>query len=134
MRPAKYFIPAAFSLVLVAGVLCSQVCAFDCAFNGCSVSFSLPVQKSTDENGHCHRHKESPTPQKQNDSHRCTGHFDAVLLPSSATSVHVSNNIPDTLGLVAEPFLILDISSQRQSAQFGPKPDRSPPTHSVLRL
>src|SRR5688572_21352469 len=134
MRPAKYSLASLLSLVLVAGLMYSQVCAFDCAFNGCSTSSPAPLQKSTNENGHCNRHKENPTPDKQNDSHQCLGHFDAVALRSSGTSANTSNNTPDMLGLIAEPFTILNISSQRLAAQFGPRPDRSPPTHSVLRL
>src|SRR2546422_780734 len=112
MRPAKYCLPAALSLVLVAGFLCSQVCAFNCAFNGCSVSFSVPVQKSTNENGHCHRHKENPTPQKQNDSHQCAGHFDAVGLLSSGTSAPSSGRTPFVHGLTNESFLHLTASAK----------------------
>src|SRR5947207_15270807 len=123
MRLAKYCLCASLSLVLVAGLLCSQVCAFNCAFNGCSVSFSLPLQKSTDENSHCHQHKKDTPPQKQRDSHQCAGHFDAVGLPSSGTSAPSSGKAPLVQGLITEPRLVFTASSEGLTIECGSKPD-----------
>src|SRR3977135_2117855 len=111
MRLAKYLPTAVLSLVLINGLLSSQVCAFNCAFNGCSIT-SAPAQKSTNENAHCHQHKKDSAPQKQGDSRPCAAHFEAIGLPSSGTSAPSSSNPPLAHEPTAARFLVLNRSSE----------------------
>src|SRR6185295_6765235 len=97
MGSARQSLSTALCIVVIAGLLCSQVCALNCVFNGCPVSFSVPLQSGSNENGHCSRHQKDPSPPKQNDSHRCPGHFDAVVIPPSANIAATVKDTPDTL-------------------------------------
>ena len=134
MGIAKYPLALALSLVLIAGLLCSQICAFNCAFYGCCISSPVPASENTNEHAHCHQHKENTAPQKHNDSHQCAGHFDAVALVSSGTSAYRLHQIPSIDALIIQASLFFNTSPEGLVVQSGRKPDRSPPTHSVLRI
>ena len=134
MGVAKYPLALALSLVLIAGLLCSQMCDLNCAFYGCSISSAAPNSENTNEHAHCHQHKKGSVPQKHNDSHQCSGHFDAVLLGSSGSSAYTLHQIPSANALETAPSIFFNPSPQGLVVQSGHKPDRSPPPHSVLRI
>ena len=134
MGVAKYLSGPALSFILVVGLLCSQICAFNCSFYGCSISSPIPTSENLSEHGHCHQHKENTVPHKRDDSPQCPNHFDAVSLGSSKISVYKSHQGPSADVLIIHPSLTFNASSERQAVQAGGKPDRSPPAHSVLRI
>ncbi len=134
MGVAKYPLALALSLVLIAGLLCSQICALNCAFYGCSLSASSKKSENAGTHAHCHQPKDNQSPQNHNDSHPCPGHFDSVAVSATSASAHTLNNAACADALIAERFLIANHSVERLRAQPQNKPDRSPPTYSVLRL
>ena len=134
MRAAKYLLAGALSLVLIAGMLGSQICDYNCALHGCSLSFPVPTSQNTNERAHCHQHKQNTAPQKHNDSQQCVGHFDAVALASSRAPAYTVHQVPSAHALITPPTLFVNASPQGLVVQSGRKPERSPPAHSVLRI
>ena len=134
MGVVKYLGGPALSLVLVAGILCAQICAFNCSFYGCSISSSVPISENTNEHEHCHQHKENTAPQKHNDSPQCAGHFDAAALASSRKSAYTSTQLLAVDALIVQSPLSFNPSPKRQVVESRGRPDRSPPANSVLRI
>ena len=124
---------SALSLVLMAGLLCSQICAFTCSLNGCSKSTTARAPAASNAHSHCHQQQNKP-PQKNNDSSPCAGHFDAVALgASSRISSYTSPQLVSE-AVIIQPSLLFLTSPLGGAVQSGGKPDRSPPVHSVLRI
>ena len=123
-------------LLLNSAALCSQICDFNCAFYGCSLSSPVKASEDSSEHASCHHHKKQiPTPQKRNDSHHCPGHFDAAAVLSSPTiSGHTLCRAFYAPALVAAQLLTLKPSRDTVAIQSDLKPDRSPPINSVLRI
>lgn len=123
-------------LLLTVSVLCSQICDFNCAFYGCSLSSPVKASEDRGEHASCHHHKtQTRTPQKRNDSHQCPGHFDgAAVLSSRAISGHTLCRVFDAPALVGAPLLPLKPSRDAVAIQSDLKPDRSPHINSVLRI
>ena len=134
MGVVKYLGGPALSLVLVVGILCAQICAFNCSFYGCSMSSPVPTSQLTNVHAHCHQHQENTAPQKRNDSPQCAGHFDAIALASSRSSVYTSTQPLSSDALIVQSSLGFNPSTERQVVQSRGKPDRSPPANSVLRI
>ena len=134
MGVAKYSLAAGLSLILTVGLLCSQICAFNCSLYGCALSSPTRDSASHDEHAACHQHKENKAPQKHNGSHQCAGHFDALALGSSGNSANTFHQIPSAHIPITEPALFFNASAKRLVVQSGRKSDRSPPPHSVLRI
>src|SRR5437763_16807773 len=97
MRATKCPLAVLASMVLIAGLLCSQICDLNCAINGCSLSSPVKAAEQSSEHAHCHQHKQNPKPQERGHSRECPGHFDALTLPSpfvaSAYSLHSTPHI-----------------------------------------
>jgi hypothetical protein len=122
-------------MVLIAGLLCSQICDINCAFYGCSLSSPVKAAEDRSEHSHCHQHQQNPKPQERSHSRQCPGHFDALTLPlpfvAPAYSLHHAAYIePPAIG----PALLLNWQSVSLVIQTDRLPDRSPPTYSVLRI
>jgi hypothetical protein len=135
MRATKYPLAVLASVVLIVGLLCSQICDINCAFYGCSLSSPMKAAEESSQPSHCHQHKQNPKPQERSHSRECPGHFDALILPSpsaaSAYSLHHAADIePPTIG----PALWLNWRSISVVIPTDRLPDRSPPTYSVLRI
>src|ERR1044072_6181248 len=93
MRASKYPQVVLISICLIAGLLCSQVCDFTCAFYGCSLSSPVKAAQGSGEHSHCHQHKQSPGPQERKGSRECPGHFETLAAPSpSVTSASALSN------------------------------------------
>jgi len=127
----KYLLSIAISPVLITGLLLSQICAFNCAFNGCSTSAQATTQNA-EQRAPCHQHKKSTTTPQNRDSHRCAGHFDALVLPSSGASAPQTQQ--GNSSTVVEIVLLFNAPVERVAPQSLRKPDRSPPPFSVLRI
>src|SRR2546423_13595242 len=131
MGAARYSQVVLVSIFLIAGLLCSQVCDFTCAFYGCSLSSPVKAAEESGEHSHCHQHKQSPRPQERKGSRECPGHFEALAAPSpSVTSASALNNAIH----VEAPVITSLLSSGRLNVgvlvQADRAPDRSPPPHS----
>ena len=135
MRPTKYLLAVLTTVVLIAGLLCSQICDINCAFYGCSLSSPVKAAEQSSEHSHCHQHKQSPSPQERRPSHDCPGHFDALTRPSpfaaSAYSLHHTIHIEHPATGPSLAFNRLPVGLMIQTDRL---PDRSPPTYSVLRI
>src|SRR5581483_10678196 len=132
MRVAKYPLAVVVSLVVGVMLLGSQLCDFNCSLNGCALS--APVKTAEQAHAHCHRHPGNPTPQPQQGSQPCAGHFDAsALLSASASSIPASHPISFAPPLVDAPLASFDASLERLALRPLNKPDRSPPPQAVLR-
>lgn len=135
MGDAKYPLAVVVSLVLATGLLCSQICYFDCALNGCSISSPIRMPEESGEHSHCHQQKQNPKPQNRNSSRECPGHFEAVAVPASfVTSTHFIQHPDSMVSPIIGPSLSLDSSPVEALIKTGQTPDRSPPIHSVLRI
>ena len=134
MRVAKYLSAPALSLVLVVGLLGSQICAFNCSLYGCSVPSPVQTSANSSEHSHCHQRQKTTAPQKHNGSPQCAGHFDAVALASSRSSAYKSYQIPSADSLIIQTSPSFIKLPERQMVQSTGKPDRSPPSYSVLRI
>ena len=134
MRVAKGISVSALSLVMMAGLLCSHICAFTCSLNGCSKSTTARAPAASNAHSHCHQ-QQNNTPQRNNNSSPCTGHFDAVALgASSRISSYTSPQLASTEAVIIQSSLLFLTSPLGSGVQSGGKPDRSPPVHSVLRI
>ena len=135
MGATKYPQVVLVSIFLIAGLLCSQVCDFTCAFYGCSLSSPVKAAEGSGEHSHCHQHKQSPRPQERNGSRECPGHFEALAAPSSfVTSASALNNAIHVEAPVITPLLSYGRLNVGVSVQTDRAPDRSPPPHSILRI
>ena len=134
MKATKYPV-AVLVIVLVGGLLCSQICDFNCAFYGCSNSSPIKAAEESSEHSHCHQHKQNPKPQERNGSRECSGHFDALALRSpSITSASDLRNVVHIEAPVIGPYLSFNRLPPGVMVQADCAPDRSPPTYSVLRI
>jgi hypothetical protein len=135
MRATKYPLAALASAVLIAGLLCAQMCDINCSLNGCSLSSPVKAAEESSEHSHCHQHKQNPKPQERGPSRECPGHFDSLTLPSlfvaSAYSLHHAVPIEHP---VIGPSAALNRLTVGLKIQPDRLPDRSPPAHSVLRV
>jgi hypothetical protein len=137
--PAKSQLIVSLMMFLVAGLLCSQICDFNCSFYGCSVATSTKASDAGQES-HCHNHQPQPEPEKKSpqdhdQSPTCPGHFDLTALsaspPTLAFSLQASpqSHLPET-----QPVSAISGSLGYLIKQRARKPDRSPPARSVLRI
>ena len=135
MRATKYPLAVLAVVVLIAGLLCAQICDINCAFYGCSLSSPVKAAEESSEHAHCHQHKQSPKPQERGPSRECPGHFDALTLPSpfvaSAYSLHHTVYIEHP---AIGPSLALSRLPVGVIFHTDRLPDRSPPAYSVLRI
>jgi hypothetical protein len=135
MRATKYPLAVLAAIVLIAGLLCSQICDINCAFYGCSLSSPVKAAEESSEHSHCHQHKQNPKPQERSHSRECHGHFDALILPSPSAATaynlhHAAYIEPQAIG----PALSLNWLSVSVVIPTDRLPDRSPPIYSVLRI
>jgi hypothetical protein len=135
MQPVRYLVALLVSSLLVAGLLCSQICDFNCSFYGCSLSSPLKASEESSEDTHCHQHKQAPEPQEKNSPSQCPGHFNAFALPSppvtSAFSLHHAGYIEAP---ATGPYPSLNRVPVSVAMRADRAPDRSPPANSVLRI
>src|SRR4051812_10011140 len=96
MRATKYPLAVLASIVLIAGLLCSQICDINCGFYGCSLSSPVKAAEESSQPSHCHQHQQNPKPQERGHSRECPGHFDVFTLPSaSVTSAYSLHHAAD---------------------------------------
>jgi hypothetical protein len=135
MRATKYPLAVLASVVLIAGLLCAQICDINCTLYGCALSSPVKAADESSEHSHCHEHKENPRPQERGHSRECPGHFDSTTLPSpfvvSAYSLHHAVHIGHPAIGPSLAFNRLPVGLKIQTDRL---PDRSPPAHSVLRI
>ena len=135
MRATKYPLAVLAAVVLIAGLLCAQVCDINCAFYGCALSSPVKAAEESGEHSHCHQHQQSPRPQERGQSRECPGHFEVLPLPApfvaSAYGLHHTVHIEHPATGPSLAFNGLHVGSVVQTDRL---PDRSPPTHSVLRI
>ena len=135
MRATKYPLAVLASIVLIAGLLCAQICDINCAFYGCSLSSTVKASEESSQPSHCHQHKQTRKPQERSHSRECPGHFDALTLPSPfVASAYNLHRAVDREAPAYGPALSLDWRSASVVIQTDRLPDRSPPTYSVLRI
>jgi hypothetical protein len=65
MRATKYPSAVLASAVLIARLLCAQMCDINCALYGCSLSSPAKAADESSEPSHCHQHKENLRPQER---------------------------------------------------------------------
>jgi hypothetical protein len=136
MQTAKYSLAVAMSFVLIAWLLCSQVCDLNCTVYGCSISASAPTEapKSSAPHSHCHNHDSKQAPQsKQRQAPSCPGHFDIAARTPSLNPLRAADQPP----ALALPVYVAFYSRTPNATSTIPTvsaPDRSPPANSVLRI
>jgi hypothetical protein len=124
----------AVSLLLSAGLFCSQICDVTCNIRGCVPAVPAPASAKRHP-PHCPFHDSKSVPQKPEQKPPCRGHVD-LAAPSIAAGPPVEN--PSADGFVAEAAnlagVLYLVSPEHHLNGLRGKPDRSPPIHSVLRI
>jgi hypothetical protein len=140
MKPARNPLVMPLMILLSAGLLCSQICDFNCSVYGCSSSTFTKASAEPHQDGHCHQHESKPVTQgnggqEHGQSPACPGHFDLMARAPSAPILANSLQTSPQLHLpTAQFFSLASASLDYQAKQAERKPDRSPPAHPVLRI
>jgi hypothetical protein len=132
MKALTHAVVIAVSSIVTAGLLLSQMCDFNCAFYGCSLSSPARISETAAPHAHCHRHKDDKSSQ-HNNSQQCTGHFDSIAVTAGASALSL-HSIAHTDALFADPPLSFETARAKPRPQSSDAPDRSPPTYSVLLI
>jgi hypothetical protein len=130
MRILHSNIVSTCAVVVAMGLICSQLCALNCALGSCIFS-----TKQTQAAHHCHHHDQSSqNNQKQSDQKDCHSNADVIAaLPDGTPHISIEGQFNQALAATVVSFVF---NSARENPRIG-LPFKSPPTTrsvSVLRI
>jgi len=121
--------------LLTGALVSAQICDYHCLLYACQAAAPVPAAGETNAHSHCHQHGAKPLPQQHNHAPACPTHFDATTPARAAVKpASAAIQIPITQGPATPTFTgnAAGVESPRPRSQA--KPDRSPPSGSVLRI
>lgn len=141
-RQMKNWLTTICTVLLAAGLFCTQVCQAVCATAACAGEAKVAQPASQLEHGHCHQHTstvpvQTPAPQPQPKSHDCPSHeFAGSFLPSSS---NLSDSAKQhTWQTVFEPFgstdVILELARNKTAEGLHLKSPPRSPQRTILRI
>lgn len=142
MRKSKRWLTIIYSVLLAAGLFCTQVCQAVCATVACDSAAKATQPAQPLEHGHCHQHKSSApaqrsAPQPQPGSHDCLSHQFAVsLLPPESSLGDSAKQHPwqPVFELFALTDVLCDLSRNKTTEGIHLKSPPRSPQRTILRI